>query len=141
MLNVAREHGDGLENVQYRVVDALDLPTDLGKFSAVFAGFLWSHFTKDQQDAFLAGLRARIGKDTLLVLIDDEYVEGASPTTARTDAQGNTFAQFVDADGKRHELPKNYPTDSALRKRLGTAVREIKIGRWDSCWALTCRLK
>jgi LysR family cys regulon transcriptional activator len=49
--------------VQYRVVDALDLPTDLGKFSAVFAGFLWSHFTKDQQDAFLAGLRARIGKE------------------------------------------------------------------------------
>ncbi len=141
MLEVAREHGEGLENVEYRVVDALSLPTDIGQFSAVFAGFLWSHFTKDQQDAFLAGLRARIGKDTLLVLIDDEYVEGASPTTARTDAQGNTFAQFVDADGKRHELPKNYPTDSALRKRLGTAVREIKIGRWDSCWALTCRLK
>lgn len=141
MLNVAREHGEGLENVAYRVVDALNLPTDLGKFSAVFAGFLWSHFRKEEQDAFLAGLRARIGANALLVLIDDEYVEGASPTIARTDLQGNTWAQFVDADGKRHELPKNYPTDSALRKRLGTAVREIKIGRWDSCWALTCRLK
>ncbi|MGI5011151.1 MAG: class I SAM-dependent methyltransferase [Janthinobacterium lividum] len=141
MLNVAREHGEGLENVEYRVVDALNLPTDIGKFTAVFAGFLWSHFRKEQQDAFLAGLRARIGKDALLVLIDDEYVEGASPTVARTDAQGNTWAQFVDAEGNRHELPKNYPTDSALRKRLGTAVREIKIGRWDSCWALTCRLK
>lgn len=145
MLNVAREHGEGLENVKYRVVDALNLPNDLGnevgKITAVFAGFLWSHFRKEEQDAFLAGLRARIGKDALLVLIDDEYVEGASPTVARTDAQGNTWAQFVDAEGKRHELPKNYPTDSALRKRLGTAVREIKIGRWDSCWALTCRLK
>jgi len=141
MLNVAREHGEGLENVEYRVVDALNLPTDLGKFTAVFAGFLWSHFTKDQQDVFLAGLRTRIGANALLVLIDDEYVEGVSPTVARTDAQGNTWAQFVDADGQRHELPKNYPTDSALRKRLGTAVREIKIGRWDSCWALTCRLK
>jgi len=141
MLNVAREHGEGLENVDYRVADALNLPTDLGKFSAVFAGFLWSHFTRDQQDVFLANLRARVGANALLVLIDDEYVEGVSPTVARTDAQGNTWAQFVDADGKRHELPKNYPTDSALRKRLGTAVREIKIGRWDSCWALTCRLK
>lgn len=141
MLNVAREHGEGLENVDYRVADALNLPTDLGKFTAVFAGFLWSHFTRDQQDVFLAGLRTRIGGNALLVLIDDEYVEGASPTVARTDAQGNTWAQFVDAEGKRHELPKNYPTDSALRKRLGTAVREIKIGRWDSCWALTCRLK
>ncbi len=144
MLNVAREHGEGLENVRYRVVDALDIPPDIaegGKITAVFAGFLWSHLKKEQQDAFLAGLRSRIGKDALLVLIDDEYVEGASPTVARTDAQGNTWAQFVDADGNRHELPKNYPTDSALRKRLGTAVREIKIGRWDSCWALTCRLK
>lgn len=141
MLNVAREHGEGLENVQYRVVDALDLPLDLGQFSAVFAGFLWSHFRREEQDAFLAGLRARVGANTLLVLIDDEYVEGQSPTIARTDAQGNTWAQFVDAQGQRHELPKNYPTDSALRKRLGTAVREIKIGRWDSCWALTCRLK
>lgn len=141
MLNVAREHGEGLENVQYRVVDALNLPTDLGKFTAIFAGFLWSHFKKEEQDAFIAGLRARIGSNALLVLIDDEYVEGASPTVARTDAQGNTWAQFVDAEGRRHELPKNYPTDSALRKRLGTAVREIKIGRWDSCWALTCRLK
>ena len=53
MLNVAREHGEGLENVQYRVVDALQLPTDLGKFTAVFAGFLWSHFKKEEQDAFL----------------------------------------------------------------------------------------
>ncbi len=141
MLEVAREHGQGLENVQYRVVDALKLPTDLGKFTAVFAGFLWSHFPREEQDAFLAGLRARIGKDALLVIIDDVYVEGASPTIARTDAQGNTWAQFVDADGVRHELPKNYPTDSALRKRLGTAVREIKIGRGEFCWALTCRLK
>ncbi|MCC2972105.1 class I SAM-dependent methyltransferase [Massilia sp. IC2-476] len=141
MLEVAREHGQGLENVRYRVVDALNLPGDLGKFTAVFAGFLWSHFKKEEQDAFLAGLRARIGKDALLVIIDDVYVEGASPTIARTDAQGNTWAQFVDADGVRHELPKNYPTDSALRKRLGTAVREIKIGRGEFCWALTCRLK
>jgi len=145
MLAVAREHGEGLENVRYRVLDALNLPADLGneagKITAVFAGFLWSHFRKEEQDAFLAGLRARVGSNALLVLIDDEYVEGASPTVARTDAQGNTWAQFTDAEGRRHELPKNYPTDSALRKRLGTAVREIKIGRWDSCWALTCRLK
>jgi SAM-dependent methyltransferase len=141
MLDVAREHGEGLENVQYRVVDALNLPADLGKFTAVFAGFLWSHLLREDHDAFLAGLRAKIGPNALLVLIDDEYVEGVSPTVARTDAQGNTWANFTDADGVRHELPKNYPTDSALRKRLGTAVREIKIGRWDSCWALTCRLK
>jgi len=141
MLEVAREHGEGLDNVQYRVVDALNLPNDLGGFTAVFAGFLWSHFRREEQDAFLAGLRARIGKDALLVIIDDVYVEGASPSIARTDAQGNTWAQFVDADGVRHELPKNYPTDSALRKRLGTAVREIKIGRGEFCWALTCRLK
>lgn len=145
MLEVARELGEGLDNVTWRQADVFNLPADLegegGRFTAVFMAGLWSHFNRDEQDAFLAQLRKRLGKEVLLVLVDDEYIEGESGTIARTDAQGTTYQIFEDEDGSRHELAKSYPTDSALRKRLGTAVREIKIGRWDSCWALTCRLK
>jgi hypothetical protein len=38
-------------------------------------------------------------------------------------------------------LPKSYPSDSALRKRLASSVREIKFTRWEYYWLLTCRLK
>ena len=145
MLEQARLHGDTPANVSYRQADVLDLPDDLGngdaKFSAVFMAGLWAHLTRDQQDVLLASLRQRVGKDVLLVLFDDDYVEGESATIARTDLQGNTYEILQDADGNRHELPKGYPTDSALRKRLGNVGREIKVARWEFYRVLTCRLK
>ena len=145
MLEVARELCEGLDNVRWRQLDVFDLPADLEqggeKFTAVFMAGLWSHFTRDQQDAFLAQLKKRLGKDVLLVLVDDEYIEGESATIARTDAQGTTWQIVEDEDGSRHELPKNYPTDSALRKRLGAAGKEIKVARWEFYWVATCRLK
>jgi SAM-dependent methyltransferase len=127
--------------VAFRRVDGLDLPDDLGTFSCVFIGFWWSHLKRDEQDALLARLRARLGRDVALILLDDVYVEGSSTTIARTDAQGNTYEIVATPDGERLELPKSYPADSALRKRLGGDVREIRIERLTYYWMLTCRLK
>ena len=55
----------------------------------------------------------------MLVLLDDCYVEGSSETVARTDLEGNTFQIRTAPDGERYEIPKNYPSDSGLRKKLG----------------------
>jgi cyclopropane fatty-acyl-phospholipid synthase-like methyltransferase len=145
MLELAQMHGEDLDNVEYRLMDALALPADLGtgedKFTAVFLGGLWAHLTRKQQDDLLQSLKKRLGKDVLLVLFDDNYVEGESAVTVRTDLLGNTHEFQLDADGKQHELVKNYPTDSALRKRVGVAGREIRVARWEFYWVLTCRLK
>ena len=127
--------------VAFRRVDGLDLPDDLGTFSCVFIGFWWSHLKRDEQDDLLVQLRARLGANVTLILLDDVYVEGSSTTVARTDAQGNTYEIVTAPDGERFELPKNYPADSALRKRLGGEVREIRIERLTYYWLLTCRLK
>jgi len=127
--------------VAFRRVDGLDLPDDLGTFSCVFIGFWWSHLKRDEQDDLLGQLRARLGPNVTLILLDDVYVEGSSTTVARTDAQGNTYEIVTAPDGERFELPKNYPADSALRKRLGGDVREIRIERLTYYWLLTCRLK
>jgi len=145
MLDLARMHGEDLDNVEYRLADVLALPDDLvdpdNKFTAVFMAGLWAHLTREQQDALLLVLKKRLGKDVLLVLFDDNYVEGESATVARTDLLGNTHEFQVDADGQRHEVVKNYPTDSFLRKRLDKVAREIKVLRWEFYWVLTCRLK
>ncbi|WP_322401372.1 class I SAM-dependent methyltransferase [Massilia luteola] len=141
MLDRARRRPFPEGKVAFRRVDGLDLPDDLGTFSCVFIGFWWSHLKRDEQDALLAQLRARLGHDVTLILLDDVYVEGSSTTVARTDAQGNTYEIVAAPDGERFELPKSYPADSALRKRLGGAVREIRIERLTYYWMLTCRLK
>jgi SAM-dependent methyltransferase len=129
------------DNVAFRVVDGQALPADIGDFTAVFIGLWWSHMRRDEQDRFLAQLRARVGKDVLLVILDEDYVEGSSETVARTDLEGNTYQILTAPDGQRYELPKGYPSDSALRKRLAPAVREIRIARTGFYWLLTCRLK
>lgn len=119
-----------------------DLPEQLGGgFGAVFMGFGWSRLLRDDQEPFLKQLRARVGKDVLLILLDEAYVEGSSPPIARTDAQGNTWHVASTPEGGLAEQPRNYPTDSALRKRMGNAVREIRIQRLNYYWLLSCRLK
>jgi SAM-dependent methyltransferase len=141
MIELARQGGVEGGSVRLSVADAFALPAGIGEFTAVFAGFFWSHLLRDEQEQLLAHLRQRLGKDVLLVLADDAYVEGSSVTVARTDAQGNTWQIVTTADGGRFELPKTYPSDSALRKRLAASVREIRIARMEYYWLLSCRLK
>lgn len=140
LVELAQQRGVG-GKLRFRVADALDLPDDIGEFTAVFAGFYWSHLERDEQLQLVAQLRKRFGKDVLLVLADDTYVEGISETVARTDAQGTTWQIVVAPDGERCEIPKSYPSDSALRKRLAPSVREIRILRLEYYWLLSCRLK
>ncbi len=127
--------------VALRVADARDLPADIGDFTAVFIGFWWSHVKREEYERFLARLKAKVGKDVLLVLLDDDYVEGSSETVARTDLEGNTYQIRSTPEGERYEIPKTYPSDSALRKKLASSVREIKIVRNEFYWMLSCRLK
>ena len=141
LVDIARERGMPDGKVSFRVADALDLPEDIGSFSAVLVSFLWSHLNKKEQEGLLATLKKRLGKDVLLVILDDSFVEGFSETIAKTDAEGTTYEILTAPNGERFEVPKSYQSDSALRKRLGNAGKEIKIERVEFFWILTCRLK
>ena len=129
------------DKVDFKVADAWNLPDDIGSYTAVFIGFWWSHVKREEQERFLAQLRAKVGDDMFIVLLDDAYVEGSSETVARTDMEGNTYQIRIAPDGERYEIPKTYPSDSALRKKLASSVREIRIVRLEYYWLLTCRLK
>ena len=144
MIALATLRGLPADKVRLQVADAWNLPAELGEigdYTAVFIGFWWSHVKREGQERFLAQLRARFGKDLFIVLLDDVYVEGSSETVARTDMEGNTYHIRTAPDGERYEIPKTYPSDSALRKKLASSVREIRIVRLEYYWLLSCRLK
>jgi SAM-dependent methyltransferase len=140
VIEIARAKGLPADKVEFALADAFDLQLD-GAFSACFAGFWWSHVKRQDQAGFLARLREKLGKDALLVMLDNVYVEGGSTPIARTDPQGNTYQIRTLPDGERHEVLKNFPSDSALRKKLGAAVKDIRILRLEHYWMLTGRLK
>lgn len=126
--------------VQFALADALD-PQVQGDFNACFAGFWWSHVRREEQADVIARLRRIIGKDGLLMLVDNSYVDSEKTTLARTDAEGNTYQIHALPNGERYEIVKNFPTDSALRKRLGPLLRDMRIHRFEHYWMLTARLK
>ncbi|GGX82780.1 methyltransferase domain-containing protein [Massilia dura] len=128
-------------NVTFAQADAFDLPEAVGEYTAVFAAFWWSHVKREEQDSYLARLRAKLGKDVLLVLLDNVYVDGSSTVIARTDLEGNTYQFRTLPSGERLEILKNFPTDSFLRKRLGTAARDIRTKRVPHYWLAMARLK
>lgn len=140
MLEVAQGKRLPADKVQFALADAFDLQLDRA-FSACFAGFLWSHVKRQEQARFLEQLREKLGKDVLLVMLDNVYVEGSNTPIARTDLDGNTYQIRTLAKGVRWEVLKNFPTDSALKKKLSPYVKELRILRLEHYWMLTCRLK
>jgi len=142
MIALAETRGLDEDVVSFGVMDAFNLPDGLlGKYTAVFAAGWWTHVKREDQDKYLKMLRAKLGKDVLLVLLDSTYVDGVSMVFARTDLEGNTFQILTADDEQRYEVMNNYPTDSTLRKRLAPHAREIRIERLEYYYLLSCRLK
>jgi ubiquinone/menaquinone biosynthesis C-methylase UbiE len=142
MLDIAQNKGYPPERVQFSQADIFAMPAaNAGQYTACFAGFLWSHIKREEQAEVLAQLARAAGKGSLLVLIDNNYVEGSSGPIARTDLEGNTYQLRMQEDGTRVEIVKNFPTDSFMRKRIGLAARDIRIVRNEHFWMLTCVLK
>jgi SAM-dependent methyltransferase len=141
MIALGEARGLDSAKVEFSLADAFDLPPAVGTYTACLAGFWWSHVKREDQQRFLAQLSAKLGKNTLLVLLDETYVEGSSATIARTDLDGNTYQIHQVTDGTRYEVINNFPSDSTLRKKIGPCVREIRIARLEYYWMLSCRLK
>jgi SAM-dependent methyltransferase len=141
MLAIARERGLDPAVVTFARGDAFALTDTPGEYSACFIGGWWTHLPREQQDKYLKQLRTRLGKDALLCIVDEGDVEGETPPIARTDAEGNTFHIIATASGQRHEVLRNYPADSSLRKRFAAHVKELRIARTEHYWMLTGRLK
>ena len=143
MLEVAKARGLDSAKVSFQEVDICKLPPELAqqKFGVCFAAFWWSHVKRQEQDKFIQQLRAIVGSNCLLVLIDNSYVEGDSTPIARTDLDGNSHQLCKQQDGTTVEILKNFPSDSNLRKRFGALARDVRVHRSKYFWLLTCRLK
>ncbi len=142
MLDITAQRCQGEAILSTALLDVfnLKLPSDR-RFSTCFAGFLWSHIKREQSANLIESLRRELGAGCSLILIDNNFVEGSSSPTARTDHEGNTYQLREQVDGSRVEIVKNFPTDSFLRKKFSPFTRDIRISRTEYYWMMTCVLK
>lgn len=140
LLQLAKARQLDPTKVRFAQADARTLDIE-GDFKACFGGFFWSHVRREDQDALLTQLRQRLGANGLLVFVDENFLDDGNHPVARTDAEGNTYQMLETPDGEHIAVLRNYPTDSALRKRFTPFAREIRLDRGERYWMLSCRLK
>jgi ubiquinone/menaquinone biosynthesis C-methylase UbiE len=121
--------------VRFLVADAYDLPPDLGRFDAAFAGFWFSHVPKARRRAFLHGLRALLMPGAKVILLDNRYVEGSSSPITEADSEGNTYQMRPLNDGSMHRVLKNFPSEAELQSSLAGIGTGGTLSTWQYYWA------
>ncbi len=107
-------------------------------FNAAFVGFFWSHIPLASLDPFLSGLFGRLDHDSIVVFMDNRYVEGSNHPIVRIDNQGNSFQRRTLQSGAEWEVLKNFPTLEVLKSTLGHCAPNVTVHCWDYYWAATC---
>jgi demethylmenaquinone methyltransferase/2-methoxy-6-polyprenyl-1,4-benzoquinol methylase len=127
VLSIAESRRYSNDNVRFARIDIHNLSTVTGKFDAVFTAFYWSHLPKRDLPFFLADLGSKFSPGTLVVFVDNLYVEGSSTPISRTDEDGNTYQDRTLADGSRFRVLKNFPDAQELRDAIGACGENLDI--------------
>jgi ubiquinone/menaquinone biosynthesis C-methylase UbiE len=118
VLAVARTHQPAAHPATFVVADAFALDAVAGSFNAAFVGFWWSHVRQADLPRFLTGLHRRLQPGSLVVVLDNKYVEGSNSPITRTDAEGNTYQRRQLERGTTHEVLKNFPSPTAVQAAI-----------------------
>lgn len=137
-LEIARDRRSWPSQVRFEESDAFDLSTVAGEFDAVFAGFFWSHVPRRQIGDFLGSLVSRLERSSVLVFLDNKYVEGSTHRITSTDAEGNTYQRRQLADGSQWDVLKNFPSPDELRSALNSYAQSVAIEEWSHYWSAVC---
>jgi SAM-dependent methyltransferase len=139
-LAVAQANQPARPNVSFIVADAYDLAAVPGAFDSAFGGFWWSHVRHADLSRFLDGLHQRLEPASLVVFVDNRYVEGSNWPITHTDAEGNTYQRRRLEDGTEHDVLKNFPTDAQLRNVIvRSGARDLAVLELEHYWCASYR--
>jgi demethylmenaquinone methyltransferase/2-methoxy-6-polyprenyl-1,4-benzoquinol methylase len=124
------------ERVTFRLLDAYDLPADLGEFDAAFAGLWFSHVPIERRLEFIGSLHERLRAGAKVVFIDNSEVQCREWPIVETDAQGNTYQRRELRDGTLHRVLKNFPGEDELRQLLSPLASAFSFRQLDNFWLL-----
>ncbi len=136
VLEVAKQKNYGDCSVRFQQGDAYSLKGLSTGCTAGFCGFWWSHIPLSRIDDFLAGLHSIVEKGARIIFIDNIYVQGTSTPISKRDEAGNTYQIRRLSDGSEHEIIKNFPSDSELKRYFSGFAANLHIERLSYYWIL-----
>lgn len=111
------------------------------QYESLFGGFIWSHILKQDLTRFYKTIHALLKPGSLVVLMDNTYVEGSNHPISSKDAEGNTFQTRTLDDGSTYEVLKNFATEEALKESLKDQVEDFKFISLTYFWIAMYKTK
>jgi ubiquinone/menaquinone biosynthesis C-methylase UbiE len=139
-LAIARSKQLPENRVSFDVGDVQCLSPSYEAFTGAFAGFWWSHLRRGSRGAFLESLHRALSPGAIVVALDNLYVEGSSTPVSHTDADGNSYQCRELADGTKHTVLKNFPTEAELVADIEGYATAVEYTALEYYWALKYEL-
>ena len=137
VLAIARSKPIDARKVEFLIEDAYSPSVSPGQFTGGFSGFWWSHIPKARIREFLQGFHRVLSSGARVVFIDNVYVEGSSTPISRVDEHGNTYQMRSLDDGSKHEVLKDFPTESELHAAVEGFAEETHVEFLRYYWILS----
>jgi demethylmenaquinone methyltransferase/2-methoxy-6-polyprenyl-1,4-benzoquinol methylase len=139
-LAIARSKALPENRVNFEVGDVQCLSPRYEAFAGAFAGFWWSHMRRRDRQSFLESLHRALSPGAIVVALDNLYVEGSSTPISHTDAEGNSFQCRELADGTKHTVLKNFPTEAELMADVRSYATAVEYTALEYYWVLKYEL-
>ena len=114
VLDIAKERLNNFKNISFTKSDAFKLNNLDQEFNSALAGFWWSHLKKAEISNFLNVLHSKLLPGSIVVIADNNYVEGSSTPISREDQEGNTYQIRRLDNGSEQEILKNFTTEQSF---------------------------
>lgn len=136
VLNIARSKSYKNNNTEFRVEDAFPLSGIQTSFNAAFCGFWLSHIELNKTDSFLKNLHTKLKPGSVVVMIDNNFVEGSSTSISRTDDKGNSYQVRNLEDSSKYEIIKNFYSEEELKRLFSKYSSEVEVINLEYYWLI-----
>lgn len=136
VLDIARLKSYQKSNVKFVVDDALSLSKINSSFNSAFCGFWFSHIQKKYLESFITKLHTKLKPGLVVVMIDNNYVEGSSTPFIRTDGEGNSYQLRALEDGSEYEVLKNFYSEVDLKNIFRKYSVNFEIFNFKYYWMI-----
>ena len=123
-------------NIKFIVDDALSLSKINNTFDSSFCGFWLSHIHKNNMESFITKLHTKLKPGSVVVMIDNNYVDGSSTPVDITDREGNTYQLRKLEDGSEYEILKKFYLEDDLKNIFRNHSVNFEIFNFKYYWMI-----
>ncbi|PIE51739.1 SAM-dependent methyltransferase [Candidatus Fermentibacteria bacterium] len=134
VLEIAERRLEEYGNISCKISDAFELNGIAQEYDGAFAGFWLSHLKKDQISCFLEVLHSKLIPGSIIVFVDNRYVEGSSTPISRRDEGGNTYQLRQLDNGSKREILKNFITKQDFTEVISNHSNSVGFVDYKYYW-------